>query len=149
MFLIKLRIVIFFLLMLLYIINSLMRIFRNMIFWLMKMFEDTVFWLRLLKIFLYDIRLSAVNLIFDWIVACNDNTQIKHSVLRSVSLIWQLYCLPALSMTVASLLTRVDIRSSIYHADLSSTEVELELLLCVDVDQNCLRLDLQSFSMFL
>src|SRR5437667_9390295 len=103
--------------------------------------ENTVFSLRVLRIFLYDMRLSAVNLIFNQVVTCNDNTQIKHFVLRSVFLIQQLYCLSALSMTVASLLMRVDIRSSICHADLFSTEIELELLFCVDINQNCLKLN--------
>ena len=80
-----------------------------------KMLESTIFWLRLLKVFLYNMRLSAVNLIFDWVVTYNDNTWIKHSVLKSVLLIWQLYCLSVSNAAVASLLTRVDIRSSICH----------------------------------
>ena len=139
-FLIKLRIVVFFLLKLklLYDVNS-----------LIKMSKNTIIWLRLLKIFLYSTRSSAVNLIFDWVVACNDNTQIKHSVSESVSLIQQLYYLPALSMTIASLLMRIDIRSLICHVNLSSTEIRLELLFCVNVDQNCLKLNSQCFSEFI
>ena len=132
---IKLRIVIFFLLKLrlLYVIDSLM----------MKMLKDTVSWLRLVRVFLYDTRLSAVNLAFDQVITCNDKTQIKLSVSESIFLTLQLYCLSVLSMTVASLLIRVDIRSSTSQdVDLSSTEIRLELLFCiVDINQNCLKLN--------
>ena len=101
----------------------------------MKMPKDTVFWLRLLRVFLYDMRLSAVNLIFNQVVACNDNTQIKHSVLKSGSLIQQLYYLPVLNAAVTNLLMRIDIKLSIcQNVDLSSTKVELESLFCVNVD---------------
>ena len=113
---------------------------------LMKMSENIIFLLKLLRVFLYDTRLFAVNLIFDWVVTCNDNTQIKHFISESVLLIQQLYCLSALSTTVTSLLIRIDIKSSICHADLFSTKIRLELLFCVNVDQNCLRLDSWCFS---
>ena len=57
---------------------------------LMRLSKDTVFLMKLLKdiISLNDTRLSAVNLIFDWVITCNDNTWIKYSVSRSVLLIW-------------------------------------------------------------
>ena len=138
---IKLRIIVFFLLKLrlLYNIDS-----------LMKMLKNIVFWLRLLKIFLYDMKLSAVNLIFNWIVTCNDNTQIKHFILRSVFLIWQLYYLSVLSVTVASLLTRVDIRSLIcQNISLFSTEIKFESLFYVNINWNCLKFNSQNFSTFL
>src|SRR6266487_4052887 len=71
---------------------------------------------------LYDSRSSAVNLIFDQVIVCNDSTQIKSSVSESASLTWQLYCLPALiSTTVVSLLTSIDIKS----------------LICSDIESSC------------
>ena len=79
---------------------------------LVRMLEDTVLSLRPI-VFLYDSRLSAVNLIFDWVIVCKNSTQIKSSASESVLLIWQLYCLPVLiSTTVASFLISVDIKSS-------------------------------------
>ena len=153
MFLIKLKIAVFFLLKLrlLYVVDSLAEMSESMIFWLMKMPENIIFWLRLLRVFLYDMRLSAVNLIFNWVITCNDSTWIKSSVSESMLLIWQLYYLSALiSTAVASLLTRIDIKSLIcQNVDLFSTKIELELLFCVDVDQNCLKFDSWNFSMFL
>ena len=90
----------------------------------MKMFKNTIFWLRLLKNFLYNTKSSAINLIFDQIITCNDNIWIKHSVLRSVFLIQQLYCLSASSMTIINLLTRIDIKLLIcQNISLSSTKM--------------------------
>ena len=133
-FLIKLRIIVFFLLKLrlLYSINS-----------LMKMFENIVFWLKLVKVFLYDMKLFAVNLIFNQVVACNNKIWIKLLTSESVFLILQLYCSSVSSTAIASLLIRVDIKSLIcQNVNLFSTEIRFKSLFYVNINQNCLKLDL-------
>src|SRR5437764_320854 len=87
-------------------------------------------------------RLFTINLIFDQVIACKDNTQIKHFISESLSLT-QHSCSSALSIAVVtSLLTSIRIRLLIYHdielLDLNSIEliladIELELLVSVDV----------------
>ena len=115
-FLIKLRIDFFSVKMSESTVLKLMKKLRNSVSRLMRMLEDTIFWSKLL-VFLYDSKLSAVNLIFDQVIICNDSTQIKFFVSEFMSLIWQLYYLFALiNAAVASLLTSIDIKLSICHS---------------------------------
>ena len=111
-------------------------------FLLMKMSENIIFWLRLL-VLLYNTRLSAVNLIFDQVIACSDKIQIKLSASESVLLMLQLYCLLILSMAVASLLARVDIKSSTCQNVNLLIRFELTHF---NIDWNCLKLNSWDFS---
>jgi len=109
--------------------TTLMKKSEDSVLKLIRISEDIIFSLRLIIflklrsfVFLYDSRLSAVNLIFDQVIICNDSTQIKSSVSESAFFTWQLYCLLILiSITVASFLTSIDIK----------------LLICSDIESSC------------